>query len=430
MRARVLLLLSACKGDPLAVEWCADARPTPGPTGADAVWWRDVKPILGEKCAACHAPGGHAPFAVETYAEVAPWAEAIAVTTQQRTMPPFLAADCCRSYHRQFSLTEAEIVTLSNWADRGAPEGDAADAGEVPPALGGVSRVDLTLEMREPYTPAPVEGAVDEQRCFVLDWPEEETRFVTGLAPRPGNRSVVHHLIVSQVDEAGASAARVREAEDDEPGFECSGGIADLGVAAALGGSLVGGDYPRGIGTAIAPGTSIVLQVHYAIAAGTIAAPDQTAIDFRLDDLATPASGIAMANLAWLAAPGMAIPAGEEDVAFYYRFRPTLYTRGRAVNLQNVTPHLHRYASRMRVLVVRADGTEDCLLEIPAWEFGWEQPYWFAEEYAFGPEDELYLECHFDNSAANQYGGAAPRDIGWGDSDQDMCAAFLAFTPA
>ena len=137
-----------------------------------------------------------------------------------------------------------------------------------------------------------------------------------------------------------------------------------------------------------------------------------------------------MANLAWLAAPGMAIPAGEEDVAFYYRFRPTLYTRGRAVNLQSVTPHLHRYASRMRVLVVRADGTEDCLLEIPAWEFGWEQPYWFAEELAFGPYDELYLECHFDNSAANQYGGAAPRDIGWGDSDQDMCAAFLAFTPA
>ena len=45
------------------------------------------------------------------------------------------------------------------------------------------------------------------------------------------------------------------------------------------------------------------------------------------------------------------------------------------------------------------------------------------------PEDELYLECHFDNSAANQADGQAPRDIAWGDNDQDMCVGFLAFTP-
>jgi hypothetical protein len=47
------------------------------------------------------------------------------------------------------------------------------------------------------------------------------------------------------------------------------------------------------------------------------------------------------------------------------------------VHLQGVTPHAHRYAHRIRMLVVHADGTETCLLEIPDWEFGWEQPYWF-----------------------------------------------------
>jgi hypothetical protein len=80
------------------------------------------------------------------------------------------------------------------------------------------------------------------------------------------------------------------------------------------------------------------------------------------------------------------------------------------------------------MLALHADGTETCLLEIPDWEFGWEQPYWFAEPVPFGPQDRLYIECRFDNSAANQPDGVAPRDIGWGDGDQDMCAGFVSFT--
>jgi hypothetical protein len=424
----VLLSLLACKGEPLDAGWCSDDVATPQPTTTPVTWWHDVQPILAEKCAACHVEGGHAPFAVATYDDVEPWADAIASSSLARTMPPFFAADCCRDYYRSYGLTDEEIATLAGWAEQGAPEGDAADAGAARDPLGGVSRVDLTVEMPDPYTPSPPDGAVDEQRCFVLDWPETETRYITGMAPRPGNRAVVHHLIVSTVDERGAETARALDAEDDEPGFDCSGGTGDLGIVVPLGGSLVGGDYPRGIGTKIEPGATIVLQVHYSVASGTTAEPDQTAVDFKLDDSAVDAGGIAIANLAWLVGPGMTIPAGEADVPYFYKFKPTIFTGGTAVDLQGVTPHMHRYGSRIRVLALHPDGTDDCLLEIPDWEFGWEQPYWFEEPLRFDPDDELYVECHFDNSAANQYGGAEPRDIAWGDSDQDMCAAFLNFT--
>lgn len=77
---------------------------------------------------------------------------------------------------------------------------------------------------------------------------------------------------------------------------------------------------------------------------------------------------------------------------------------------------------------IGSDGTRECLLEIPDWHFGWEQPFWFAEEHLLAADDELYLECHFDNSAANQNNGETPRDIAWGGNNQDMCAAFLSFT--
>jgi hypothetical protein len=155
---------------------------------------------------------------------------------------------------------------------------------------------------------------------------------------------------------------------------------------------------------------------------------DLTSIAFRLDDTAVEQSGILLVNPAWMVGESMLIPAGDADAAFYYRFRPTLYTGGQPMDLQGVTPHMHRYASRMRVMVIHADGTVDCLLEIPRWEFGWEQGYWFAEPVPLDPKDELYLECHFDNSAANQPEGGEPRDIAWGESDQDMCVAFLSAT--
>jgi hypothetical protein len=69
---------------------------------------------------------------------------------------------------------------------------------------------------------------------------------------------------------------------------------------------------------------------------------------------------------------------------------------------------------------IHEDGRRECLLEIPKWHFGWEQPFWFAKPKPFDPGDHLYVECHFDNTSG--------RDIAWGDSNQDMCAAFLNFT--
>jgi Copper type II ascorbate-dependent monooxygenase, C-terminal domain len=89
---------------------------------------------------------------------------------------------------------------------------------------------------------------------------------------------------------------------------------------------------------------------------------------------------------------------------------------------------MHRFGSKIVVRRISEDQKRECLLEIPKWEFGWEQPYWFAEEKPLGPNDELYIECHFDNSAENQHSGAAPRDFAWGGNNQDMCVAFLSFT--
>jgi hypothetical protein len=80
--------------------------------------------------------------------------------------------------------------------------------------------------------------------------------------------------------------------------------------------------------------------------------------------------------------------------------------------------------------LIRADGTEETLLELRDWDFDWQLVYHLAEPRRFHPGDELRVECRWDNSAANQprYGGERRpvSTVTWGEGTTDeMCVANL-----
>src|SRR5689334_20000048 len=49
----------------------------------------DVAPLMTEHCVSCHTADGIAPFALETYADVAAHADRIKQVTASREMPPW-----------------------------------------------------------------------------------------------------------------------------------------------------------------------------------------------------------------------------------------------------------------------------------------------------------------------------------------------------
>ena len=59
--------------------------------------------------------------------------------------------------------------------------------------------------------------------------------------------------------------------------------------------------------------------------------------------------------------------------------------------------------------------------------------YYFATPVRLARGDQLYVECHWDNTAANQkiVNGTQqePRTIHWG-TDQEMCGAVVTFSEA
>lgn len=427
--ALAVLLLGGCKGAPDAAPWCGlDAPPAPDTSTATPTWHGGAEAVVQRKCQGCHVAGGMAPMPLSTYEELMAYRAEVRQAVATRAMPPWQAARCCNHYFEDRSLTGEEYDTLLRFLDEGAPRGDP-DAGTVTvaPPLRLLSRVDLTLTMPEPYVPAPKSGT-DDNRCFILDWPLTEATYITGLAPRPGVRSEVHHVILAVLEGDALKEAQERDAADPLAGFDCGGGLGDLRDIVVLGGSVQGGDLPRDLGARVEPGGKLVLNIHYSTLQAPTPLPDQTSIDFRLSPTAREAAGIPIANPAWLVGDSMEVKAGDADAVYFYKYRPTLLTRGQPVKLQGITPHLHTFASRISVRILRATGESECLLEIPRWRFGWEQPFWLENEVTLSPEDEVYVECHFDNSEANQPPGQAPRDFAWGGNGQDMCAAFIAFT--
>jgi hypothetical protein len=77
--------------------------------------------------------------------------------------------------------------------------------------------------------------------------------------------------------------------------------------------------------------------------------------------------------------------------------------------------HMHTRGRRARLEIQHADGTKDCMLDIEKWDFHWQGAYAFTQPKTYLPTDQLYLECHFDNSDSTV-------ERNWGEgTDDEMC---------
>ena len=438
MRLAVLGILaaSACfyeTGSQLPDDFatCDDTSSQPVDVEPTLTYFADAKPIIDARCAGCHREGGIAPFSLATYDEVFFNKEAARDAITSGRMPPWDPNECCREYLHDRSLSDVERATLLDWIDRGAPPGDPASEGEaLEPSTPGISRIDLTLEMAEPFSPRAMVGN-DEVRCFILDWPLDEVTHVTGINVRPGNPAVVHHVAVLSIDRGKAGELRRLEGADGRPGYDCWG---DLGALpeASIGGwtpGETGFDLPEGLGRKIPPDTAVLLQMHYDTSSRS-PEPDRTTIELKLDaEVEREARTLPVGNPQWLIGDGLSIEAGSPDTMVWFAYDPTqLFGDRRPIELHSATIHMHDYGSAGSVAILRAGGTTECLLDVRSYDFSWHGEYLFARPVVIEPGDRLYVECHFDNTAGNQklIEGELeePSDLRWG-TDKEMCGALL-----
>jgi hypothetical protein len=433
-RLGIALILAGCGATD-------DAAAPDGPT-----WYGDVKPIVDSYCGDCHRAGGIAPMALATRDDLATWRGPVLADIESREMPPWEASPAQR-YRFDDSLPDAQIDLLRRWYDAGAPEGDASAA--APPIVrdrSKLSRVDIAFRMPEAYTPA---AGTDDYRCFPFPWPYDDDRFITGFAVAPGDAAEAHHAVAFLMRPEDADRVDALDAADPGPGYACYGApyvgtpllSQFLGAWAPGGGGL---DFPAGTGIRVRPGARVVLQMHYN-AHGQPPGPDQTELRFSLAAAVDQEAWLLpWFDLRWALQPAsMKIPAGEAKVVHEFEGVPADANITKFVlpgvdlahgfTLHTVAPHMHRHGLSEQIDVLRADGTQVPLLDVPRWDFDWQRTYVFAQPIHVAPGDRLRIRCTWDNTEATQSledGTAAPiRDLTWGEgSGDEMCASMMYMT--
>jgi hypothetical protein len=93
------------------------------------------------------------------------------------------------------------------------------------------------------------------------------------------------------------------------------------------------------------------------------------------------------------------------------------------VDVLGVIPHAHYVCRKMSAYAVLPDGTKRTLLEIPDWNFNWQQQYRYATPLRLPADTEVEMEFTYDNSAANPRNpNQPPARVQYGPGTQDEMA--------
>jgi hypothetical protein len=390
---------------------------------------RDVAPILYKHCTSCHRPGEIAPMSLLTYAGARPYAKAIRDKVRDGDMPPWHAEAPHGTFLNERRLTDAEKDTLIKWASNGAPAGNRKDLPAAPSYNDGweIGKPDVVLEMPEDYE-VPADGVI-EYEYFYIPTNLTEPEWIESVEVRPGNKAVVHHVLVfhkaepdrprgrpvlqfnkEQMQMPPRRAGNRPPREDDIPGR----------LLATYAPGTNPQVFPAGTAVRLEPGGVLELQMHYTSTGE--ASTDRTKVGLIFSKSPAPKE-VRISNFY---NTRFTLPAGasetrvDADVTF--------------VNdgiVWGLFPHTHVRGKRWEYVLELPDGSRTTVLSVPRYDFNWQTYYMFKEPLRVPKGARLISSAWYDNSAGNPSNPDPKSDVTWGDQTwEEMQYTGLIFTPA
>ncbi len=228
---------------------CLLGRSKASPDGGKITYTNQIARIFQNRCVSCHRDGQIGPFSMTNYEEVASWADMIDEVVQEGRMPPWHADPNVGSFENDRHLSDEEKSLINSWVAAGTPEGDAKDLPKPRTFVDGwqlPDKPDQIVTMRDTPFQVPAEGVVDYQ-YFVVDPGFSEDKFVKACEVVPGNRKVVHHILIFSLPPGKAVL-----------------GVDDDGFLFAYVPGLMAQQLPAGMAKRIPAGSKLLFQVHSA----------------------------------------------------------------------------------------------------------------------------------------------------------------------
>jgi peroxiredoxin len=374
---------------------CFIGRAAPAALQAKVTYARDIAPILRKHCQECHRPGQAAPFSLLTYKQARAWSDTIREVVEAGRMPPWGADPRHGEFANDRRLPEADRKALLAWIEQDCPKGDERDLPPPPPFADGwgIGKPDLVLCMKAAYRiPARAGKGGIPYQYFVLPTNFDRDVWVRAVEARPGNRAVVHHMVVYIGDPPG----REREQTADR----------DILVGFVPGSRPA--VYPSELGKRIPKGAKLVLEMHYTANGTEQTDLSSIALVFAKEPPRHEIRARFVVNRDFIIPP---------RATCHEASAATVFEQDTVV--LSLTPHMHLRGKSFQFRAVYPGGRIEILLSVPRYDFNWQHTYLLKKPLLVPRGTRIDCVGCFDNSAANSNNPDPDQEVRWGEQSWD-----------
>jgi hypothetical protein len=408
--------------------------------GQQLTYYKDVQPIILNKCAPCHRPGESGPFPLLEYEDVKKRVSFIHDVVTSGYMPPWKADNKYVHFANDRSLTAAEKNTLIKWINSKAVAGNPSNkavAANTPVQGTMYSRKpDLVLKATDSFL---VKGdGVERFVVFKIPYDLHDSANVEAVEFFSNDKKLVHHAnyAVHAVPDTSiditSTAPFINLTDDDRKKFEQYQPYRK--TITYYGGWIPGTSYesyPNDIGWIMPRRGVILLTVHFAPSALSRQSMNGVNLFFKNTPVRRAVKVISFGS------GGI----GQEDIrpVFYLlanekkRFKLDVMNPGESFSIMYVWPHMHYLGKEFKAYILKPDGDTIKLVSIPSWDFRWQEIYRFKKLVVAPRGSKLHIEGYYDNTAENPFNPNNPPQMVGPTADMkstdEMLTLMMVFLP-
>ncbi len=255
-----------------------------------------------------------------------------------------------------------------------------------------------------------------------------EPKWVQAIEVRPGNRNVVHHVLVRYKAKPDIQRAPVLKVNPEltklpkaTPGLRPA---KEDDIPARLLATYAPGTNPQ----VFAPGTALrleaggvlELQMHYTAAGQDETDRTKVGLIFSKDPNPREVRASQFFNAT------LRLPAGAPDVAVDADVEFV-----QDATVWGLFPHTHVRGKKWEYVLQLPDGSKKTILSVPRYNFNWQTYYMFKEPLQVPKGSKIVSTAWYDNSPGNRANPDPTVDVKWGDQTwEEMQYTGILVSPA
>lgn len=370
---------------------------------AKVTYHNRISRIIQRNCLECHRDDGVAPMPLATFDQVSDYAGMIKSVVQREIMPPWFAAESKDAadvaeahslWSNDRSLSDSEREDLLAWVAAGAAEGDPADAPLPRRFTEGwlIGKPDAVFEFPEPIQIKAT--GILPYKNIVVETGLREDKWVRSIEVVPGDRSVVHHVLVFVLPPADESNERRRGGGIDYWGIYVPGNSTQI--------------YPEGYARRLPKNSRLKFQMHYTTNGSETEDRTKVGLIFADREPKYEVKTASIVNHRFRIPPGAPNHQVEASIDV-----PD------DIEVLGYLPHHHLRGKACRYELTSPSGEKEVLLDIPRYDFNWQLFYQYAESRTIEAGSRINFKAWYDNSKDNPANPDPTTTVRWGEQTYD-----------